>query len=89
MRTWWLKIARGLSFPAVLLLLPLLAACGGGGDGEGSGQPKEGTGDIGNYVPLAQNSTWSFQGTDTTTGQPPITYSNTAKYPGPSRSAEL
>ena len=48
----------------------------------GSGQTNEGTGDIGNYVPLAQGSTWSFQGTDTTTGQPPIPYSNTATISG-------
>lgn len=61
MRTCWLKILRRLSSPAVLLLLPLLAACGGGGDGGGPGQPNEGPGDIGNYVPLAQDSTWSFQ----------------------------
>lgn len=67
---------------AVLLLLPLLAACGGGGDGGGPDQPKEGLGDIGNYVPLAQISTWSFQGTDITTGRPPIPYSNTATISG-------
>lgn len=48
----------------------------------GSGQTNEGTGDIGNYVPLAPNSTWSFHGTDTTTGQPPIPYSNTATISG-------
>src|SRR5262245_4623916 len=48
----------------------------------GSGQTNEGTGDIGNYVPLAQGSTWEFQGTDTTTGQPPINYSNTATISG-------
>ena len=48
----------------------------------GPGQTVEGTGDIGNYVPLAQNNTWSFQGTDTTTGQTPITYSNTATISG-------
>lgn len=82
MRTCWLKIVRGLSFPAVLLLFPFLAACGGGGDGGGSEQPKEGPGDIGNYVPLAQSRTWSFQGTDITTGQPPIPYSNNATISG-------
>lgn len=76
MQTCWSKIARGLSFLAVLLLLPLLASCGSGGDGGGADQPKEGLGDIGNYVPLAQSSTWSFQGTDQTTGQPSIPYSN-------------
>lgn len=48
----------------------------------GPGQTNEGTGDIGNYVPLAQSSTWSFQGTDTTTGQTPIPYSNTATING-------
>ena len=53
----------------------------------GSGQTNEGTGDIGNYVPLAQGSTWSFQGTDPTrtdptTGQPPLPYSNTATISG-------
>lgn len=82
MRTCWLKIARGLSFPAVLLLLPLLAACGGGGEGGGPEQPKEGPGDVGNYAPLTQGSSWSYQGTDTTTGQPPIPYSNTATISG-------
>ena len=46
---------------------------------ESSGQTDKGTGDIGNYVPLAPNSTWSFQGTDTTTRQP---YSNTATISG-------
>lgn len=45
----------------------------------GSGQTSEGTGDIGNYVPLAQGSTWSFRGTDTTTADP---YSNTATISG-------
>lgn len=48
----------------------------------GLGQTSEGTGDIGNYVPLAQGSTWLFQGTDTTTGQVPIPYSNTATISG-------
>lgn len=48
----------------------------------GPGQTIEGAGDIGNYVPLAQGSTWSFQGTDTTTGQVPIPYSNTATISG-------
>lgn len=47
-----------------------------------SGQTNEGTGDIGNYTPLAQSSTWSFQGTDTSTGQTPIPYSNTAMISG-------
>jgi hypothetical protein len=82
MRTCWLTIVRGLSFPAVLLLFPLLAACGGGGDGGGPDQPKEGLGDIGNYVPLAPNSSWSFQGTDQSTGRPPIPYSNFATISG-------
>ena len=53
----------------------------------GSGQTNEGTGDIGNYVPLAQGSTWSFQGTDPTgtdptTGQPPFPYPNTTTISG-------
>lgn len=48
----------------------------------GPGQTNEGTGDIGNFVPLAQSSTWSFQGADTTTGQAPISYSNTATITG-------
>ena len=82
MRTCWLKIVRGLPFPAVLLLFSLLAACGGGSDGGGPDQPKEGLGDIGNYVPLAPNSSWSFQGTDQTTGRPPIPYSNFATISG-------
>ena len=82
MRAYWLRIARGLLTPAMLLLLPLLAACGGGGDGGGSGQPKEGPGDVGNYVPLAQGSSWSFEGSDATTGRQAIPYSNTAKISG-------
>ena len=82
MRARWLNIARGRSFPAVLLLLPLLAACGGGGDGGGPDQPKEGLGDIGDYVPLTPSRTWSFQGTHTTTGRPPIPYSNNATISG-------
>ena len=45
----------------------------------GSGQTNEGAGDIGNYVPLAQGSTWLFKGTDPTT---PIPYSNTATISG-------
>lgn len=48
----------------------------------GPGQTSEGTGDIGNYVPLAPIRTWSFQGTDTTTGQVPIPYSNTTTISG-------
>lgn len=44
----------------------------------GPGQTTEGTGDVGNFVPLTPIRTWSFQGTDTTTGQPPIAYSNLA-----------
>ena len=47
-----------------------------------SGQTNEGAGDIGNFVPLAQSSTWSFQGTDRTTGQSPIPYSNTTTVTG-------
>ena len=48
----------------------------------GPGKTNDGAGDVGNYVPLAQNNTWSFQGTDTTTGQQPISYSNTATITG-------
>jgi hypothetical protein len=48
----------------------------------GAGQTSEATGDIGNFAPLAQGSTWSFQGTDTTTGQQPISYSNIATISG-------
>jgi len=46
------------------------------------GQTIEGTGDIGNYFPLVQIGTWSYQGTDTTTGQVPIAYSNTTTVSG-------
>lgn len=47
-----------------------------------AGQTNEGTGDIGNFVPLAQGSSWLFQGTDTTTGSPPTSYSNTLTIAG-------
>ena len=48
----------------------------------GSGQTTEGTGDIGNYVPMAQGNTWSYQGTSTTIGQPPLPYFNTTTISG-------
>jgi hypothetical protein len=46
------------------------------------GQTTEGPGDIGNYVPLDRPGTWDFQGTEQITGQPPLSYSNTATIAG-------
>lgn len=47
-----------------------------------SGQTIEGPGDIGNYVPLDRPGTWNYQGTEQITGQPPLSYTNTATITG-------
>jgi FG-GAP-like repeat len=43
----------------------------------GPGETTEGPGDIGNYFPLTQGTTWQFQGTHAETGQPTAPFSNT------------
>jgi DNA-binding beta-propeller fold protein YncE len=40
------------------------------------GQTTEGPGDIGNYMPLADGTTWTFQGTHSQNGQGAVTFSN-------------
>lgn len=46
------------------------------------GQTQEGPGDIGNFLPLDRPGTYEFQGTEQVTGQPPVSYSNTAAIAG-------
>ena len=46
------------------------------------GQTTEGPGDIGNYVPLDRPGTWNYQGNEQITGQPPLSYTNTATIAG-------
>jgi hypothetical protein len=41
------------------------------------GQTTEGPGDVGNFVPVAQGTAWTYQGTEQSRGQAPISYSNT------------
>jgi hypothetical protein len=48
----------------------------------GPGQTTEGPGDIGNYIPLDRPMSWTYQGTEQITGQPPLSYSNTATIGG-------
>ncbi len=48
----------------------------------GPGQTTEGPGDIGNYIPLDRPMSWTYQGTEQITGQPPLSYSNTATIAG-------
>ena len=48
----------------------------------GPGETTEGPGDIGNYFPLTQGTTWQFQGTHSESGQPPTQFSNTIKVNG-------
>lgn len=43
----------------------------------GPGQTIEGIGDIGNYLPLSQGNSWTYNGTKTETGQPTVRYVNT------------
>jgi hypothetical protein len=46
------------------------------------GQTTEGPGDIGNYIPLDRPMSWTYQGTEQSTGQPPVSYSNAATIAG-------
>ena len=39
-------------------------------------------GDVGNYFPFAQGTTWNFQGTHTVAGQPTVNFQNTLKING-------
>lgn len=48
----------------------------------GPGQTTDGPGDIGNYIPLDRPMSWTYQGTEQITGQPPLSYSNTATIAG-------
>jgi hypothetical protein len=43
----------------------------------GPGETTEGPGDIGNFFPLTQGTTWQFQGTHSETGKPTVQFSNT------------
>lgn len=42
----------------------------------GPGQTSDGPGDVGNHFPLSQNSFWDYAGTQSGTGQSPVTYTN-------------
>lgn len=48
----------------------------------GPGQTTQGTGDIGNYFPLAQGNTWHYQGTRSQSGMPTESYVNTVNVNG-------
>lgn len=43
------------------------------------GQTAEGPGDVGNFVPMVEGNIWTFQGTEQTAGQAPVSYTNTAR----------
>jgi hypothetical protein len=40
------------------------------------GQTTDGPGDVGNHFPLSQSSFWDYTGTQSSTGQPAVTYTN-------------
>lgn len=46
------------------------------------GQATQGTGDIGNYFPLAQSNSWNYQGTRSQSGMPTESYANTVNVNG-------
>ena len=49
----------------------------------GPGETPEGPGDIGNFFPLTQSSTWEFQGAHSVGGALPTNFSNTMAVKGP------